>query len=87
MLEPRLREYAKSVETFYQNQPKELQKIYISKLKWDVERWSEFICDSNTLKKAIVKKNLLNKSCSVPSLVIGYDKNIDEVYDERMVIE
>jgi len=56
-----------------------LQQIFIEKLKWDVEKWSEFICDSDSLKKKTTKRNLMIKSCSVPSLVVGYDIDADDM--------
>ena len=56
----------------------------MQKIKEDVNKWSEFLCDSVEIKKDILKRGIMTKSCSVPSLLIDYE--LEDGLEDQMII-
>ena len=71
MTQDRLKEYSKVLTEYFESDI-DVYKKFNQKLTGQVEKWSEFICDSIEVKRQIDRKQLLTKSCSVPTLLVGF---------------
>lgn len=85
MLLPRLKEYARCAALFYEQH--QLRSNYAAKLKADVEQWGEFLCESDAVRRETLKRGLLTKSCSEPTLIVGFDGEAEEGEERLEIVE
>jgi hypothetical protein len=68
---------------YYESNAK-LYQQYNEKLREDVGKWGQFICEAQNIKKSLVKQNLMVKSSSTPILIVGFEL---EEESDKLVIE
>jgi len=44
----------------------ELNKQFVERLREEIDKWSQFMCDSSDIKRELDKKGILIKSASTP---------------------
>jgi 23S rRNA G2445 N2-methylase RlmL len=57
---------------YYETNAK-LYQQFNEKLKTDVEKWGQFLCDAQKTKESFNNKKLLMKSCSTPTMIVGFE--------------
>lgn len=79
----RLKEYAKNILQYYENNAK-LYQQFNAKLKAEVEKWGQYICEAQKDKNSFQKEKILMKSCSTPTMITGVD--LDDIEIDKLII-
>lgn len=78
----RLKQYAAAVKNYSMTK---LNKHFEERLKEEIDKWSQFMCDSSDIKRELDKKGILIKSASTPQLLYNFE--LDMPMGDNLLIE